>query len=33
MLQKTEFTEYASAFVRSIVPNGREVSKLFTRFP
>ena len=33
MLQKTELTEFASAFTRSIVPNGAEVSKLLTRFP
>ena len=33
MLQKTEFTEYVSASSRSIVPNGLDVSKLFTRFP
>ena len=33
MLQNTEFTEYVSALSRLIVPNGRVVSKLFTRFP
>ena len=33
MLQKTELTEYASAVRRSTVPNGLDVSKLFTRLP
>ncbi len=33
MLQKTELTEYCSALASDTVPNGRDVSKLFTRFP
>ena len=33
MLQKTELTEYVSAVRRSTVPNGLDVSKLFTRLP
>jgi hypothetical protein len=33
MLQKTELTEFSSAVTRSTVPNGLDVSKLFTRLP
>jgi hypothetical protein len=33
MLQNTELTENCSAVARVTVPNGRDVSKLFTRLP
>jgi hypothetical protein len=32
-LQKTELTENWSAVARVRLPNGRDVSKLLTRFP
>ena len=33
MLQNTELTENCNAVASDTVPNGRDVSKLFTRLP